>query len=262
MKIVVIGGSGRIGEKLVYNLRQDDFRVLEASPSFGVNTVTGEGLEAALTGANVVADVSNSPSLEGDAPLRFFETSGRNLLAAGRAAGVGHHIALSVVGTDRLTASSYFRAKKIQEDLIKASTLPYTILRSTPFFEVISAVAQEGTSSDVVISPAWVRPIAAEDLAQALADTATGDALNRTIEVAGPERFRFDYLATEVLTAYEDPRRIISDPHALYFGAELDDQSLEPGPAALIATLRFEDWLRDTLQPEAVAPRARKQRRA
>ena len=262
MKIVVIGGSGRIGEKLVYNLRQDDFRVLEASPSFGVNTVTGEGLAAALTGAEVVVDVSNAPSLEGDTPLRFFETSTRNLLAAGKAAGVGHHVALSVVGTDRLGASNYFRAKKIQEDLIRASARPHTILRSTPFFEVISAVAQEGTSSEVIISPAWVQPIAAEDLAQTLADIATGEPLNRTIEVAGPERFRLDYLAMEVLTAYEDPRRIVTNPHALYFGAELDDQSLQPGPDALISSIRFEDWLRDTLQPESVMLGSRRQRRA
>lgn len=262
MKIVVIGGSGRIGEKLVYNLRQDDFRVLEASPSSGVNTITGEGLEAALSGANVVVDVSNAPSIEGDTPLRFFETSGRNLLAAGKTAGIEHHVALSVVGTDRLVASTYFRAKKIQEDLIRDAAVPYTILRSTPFFEVISAVAQEGTSSEVVISPAMVQPIAADDLAQAIADVATGAPLNRTIEVAGPERFRFDYLATEVLTAYEDPRRVVADPRALYFGAELTDQSLQPAADAHIASLRFEDWLRDTLQPEGVAARSYKARRA
>jgi uncharacterized protein YbjT (DUF2867 family) len=258
MKIVVIGGSGRIGEKLVFNLRQDDCRVLEASPSYGVNTVTREGLDAALEGARAVVDVSNSPSLDGEEPLRFFETSTRNLVTAGKSAGVEHLIALSIVGLDRLLDSTYFRAKKIQEDLIKASSLPFSILRSTPFFEVISAVAQEGTSSEVVISPALMQPIAADDLAQSLADLATNTPLNRTIEVAGPERFRLDYLAIEVLTAYEDPRRVIADRRARYFGAELDDQSLLPGAEALIASLRFEDWLRDTLQPEA--PPTRRQR--
>jgi uncharacterized protein YbjT (DUF2867 family) len=265
MKIVVIGGSGRIGEKLVYNLRQDDFRVLEASPSCGVNTITGEGLAEALAGAEVVVDVSNSPSLEGAAPLQFFETSGRNLLTAGKAAGVQHHIVLSIVGTDRLQGAAYFRAKKIQEDMLKASGLPYTIVRSTPFFEVISAVAQEGTSDEIIISPALMQPIAAEDLAQTLADVAVNDPLSRTIETAGPEQFRLDYLATEVLTAYEDPRRIIADPHAPYFGAQLDDRSLLPGDGVLISPLRFEDWLRDTLasqgpysRPAAIERRTRR----
>jgi uncharacterized protein YbjT (DUF2867 family) len=248
MKIVVIGASGRIGAKLVYTLRQDDLMVLEASPSYGVNTITGEGLDEALHEATVVVDVSNSPSLDGSAALRFFEASGRRLLAAGKAAGVQHHIALSIVGTDGLQASGYFRAKKIQEDLIKDSGIPYSILRSTQFFEFIAGVVQNGEDDDVVISPALAQPVSAIDVAEALADLATGEPLNRTVEVAGPERFRLSDLATEVLTAYEDPRRIIADRHALYFGAELTDQSLVPGRDARIGVLRFEEWLRQTLQ--------------
>lgn len=251
MKIVVIGGNGHVGARLVQNLRQDDFRVLEASPSFGVNTVTGEGLDAALDGADVVVDVSNSPSLAGDAPLRFFETSGRNLLAAGAAAGVRHHVALSIVGTDRLQASDYFRAKKLQEDLIKASGLAYSILRSTQFFEFIAGVVQDGAPDDVVISPALVQPVSVFDVAEALADLAAGAPLDRTVEIGGPERFRLSDIAVEVLTAYEDPRRIIVDPHALYFGAELNDQSMTPAQGARIGALRFETWLRQSLQPPA-----------
>ncbi len=257
MKIVVIGGSGRIGEKLVFNLRQDDFRVLEASPTYGVDAVSGWGLDQALEGATVVVDVSNSPSLDGDAALRFFETAGRRLTAAARAAGVQHHIALSIVGTDRLQASGYFRAKKLQEDLIKASGLPYSLLRSTQFFEFIAGVVQSGSDGDVVISPALVQPISGLEVAEALADLATSEPLNGTIEVAGPERFRLPDLAAEVLTAYEDRRRIIADPRAPYFGAELSEESLLPGDGALIATLRFEDWLRESLQPLAVPAQSR-----
>jgi uncharacterized protein YbjT (DUF2867 family) len=207
-------------------------------------------LHAALSDADVVVDVSNSPTLEGDAPLDFFETSGRNLTAAGKAAGVRHHVVLSVVGVDCLLDAPYFRAKKIQEDLIKESGLAYTIVRSTPFFEVISAVAQEGDGGDVFVPTALMQPIAAADLARRLADTATSEPLNRTVEVAGPEQIRFDYLATEVLTAYEDSRRIVADPHARYFGAQLQERSLLPGRGALFSQTRFEDWLRDTLQPE------------
>ena len=252
MTIVVVGGSGRIGEKLVGKLRQADLTVLAASPTFGVDAVTGAGLDRVLDGAQVVVDVSNSPSLEGPAALKFFETAGRRLLAAGKAAGVQHHIALSIVGTDGLQASGYFRAKKIQEDLIKAAGLPYSILRSTQFFEFIAGVVQDGGQADVVISPALAQPLSAIDVAQALAELVTGEPLNQTAEVAGPERFRLSDLAAEVLTAYEDPRRIIADPHALYFGAELTDQSLLPGRDARLAMLRFEDWLRQSLQPRAV----------
>ncbi|WP_165187494.1 SDR family oxidoreductase [Caulobacter soli] len=256
MKIVVVGGSGRIGEKLVYNLRQEDYRVLEASPSFGVNTITREGLDQALTGAEVVVDVTQSPSLDGAAARAFFETSGRNLLAAAKAAGVRRHVALSIVGTDRLQASGYFQAKKIQEDLIKDSGLPYSILRSTQFFEFISGVVQDGSARDVVISPARVQPIAGEDVAETLADLALSAALNGTVEVAGPERFRLDELATEVLTALEDPRRVLPDPDAPYFGARLNDESLLPGPTPRIASTRFHDWLSASLQGSPIAPKS------
>jgi uncharacterized protein YbjT (DUF2867 family) len=256
MKIVVIGASGRIGRKLVYNLRQDDFRVLEASPTFGVDAVTGQGLAAAVEGAEVVVDVSNSPSLDGSEALRFFETAGRRLATVSEAAGVRHRIALSIVGTDGLQASDYFRAKTIQEDLLKASSIPFSILRSTQFFEFISSVVQDGSRDAVRISPAWVQPIAGEDVAEALADLAASEPLNCTVEVAGPERFRLDDLATEIATAFEDPRRIITDIHAPYFGAELDETSLLPGAGARLGSLRFDDWLRQCLQPDAgSAPR-------
>lgn len=253
MKIVVIGGSGRIGEKLVRNLRQEDCRVFEASPTYGVDTVTGVGLAEALDDAEIVVDVSNSPSLEGPAALRFFETSGRNLLAAGRAAGVRHHIALSIVGIDGLLAIDYFRAKKIQEDLIKTSGIPFTILRSTQFFEFISGVVQEGSAREIPISPALVQPIAGEDVADTLADAVFSAPFNATLEVAGPEQFRLDQVATEIATAHEDGRRVVADVHARYFGAELGERSLLPGPGARIAPLRFDDWLRDSLRPSWAA---------
>lgn len=258
MKIVVIGGSGRIGEKLVYNLRQDDFRVLGASPSCGVDAVTGKGLDEALNDAQVVVDVSNSPALDGASALRYFEAAGRRLTAAANAAGVQHYIALSIVGTDRLQASGYFQAKKLQEDLIKTSGLNYSILRSTQFFEFIAGVVQDGTRDDVVISPALAQPISGLDVAEALADLAAGEPLNRMVEVAGPERFRLSDIAEEVLTAYEDSRRIIADSSAPYFGATLKEDSLLPGGEARIADLRFEDWLRASLQPGAPSERPRK----
>lgn len=249
MKIVVIGGSGRIGRKLVFDLRQDDLQVLAASPSCGVDAVTGRGLAQALDGARVVVDVSNSPSLEGADALRFFEAAGLKLTAAAQAAGVEHHIALSVVGTDRLQAVGYFRAKALQEDLIKASGLPYSILRSTQFFEFIAGVVQDGASDEVVISPALAQPVSALDVAGALADLATGDPLNGTAEIAGPERLRLSEVAEEVMTAYEDGRRLVADPHARYFGAELTDRSLLPARGARIGALRFHDWLSQTLEP-------------
>jgi uncharacterized protein YbjT (DUF2867 family) len=234
---------------LVLKLRQDGCQVAAASPTYGVNTVTRQGLAAVIDGAEVVVDVTNSPSLEGEAAIRFFETSGRNLAAACEVAGVRHRVALSIVGTDGLQASGYFRAKKIQEDLLKASSIPHTILRSTQFFEFIAGVVQTGGHDDVPVSPALVQPIAVMNVAETLAAIATGDPLNRTTEVAGPERFRLDELTTEVLTAYEDPRCVISDVHAPYFGAELEERSLLPGDDARIADLRFQDWLRQSLQP-------------
>jgi len=249
MKIVVIGGSGRIGKRLVSALREGDLEVEAASPRHGVDAVTGKGLARALEGAQVVVDVSNSPSLEGDEALRFFEAAGRTVTAAGRAAGVKHHIALSIVGTDRLRPIPYFRAKKLQEELIEGSGLPFSILRSTQFFEFIAGVVQDGGRDDVAISPALSQPIAALDVAEALADLAAGAPSNAIAEAAGPERFRLSDIAEEVMTAYEDGRRLIADPQARYFGAELDDRSLLPGPEVRIGALRFEDWLRGTLQP-------------
>jgi len=249
VKIVVVGGSGRVGSKLVDDLRQVDCRVFAASPTYGVDTVTGRGLAEALAEAEVVVDVTNAPQLDGEAPLRFFEASGRNLLAAARAAGVRHHIALSIVGTDRLQASPYFRAKKIQEEMIAASGIPFTIVRSTQFFEFIRDVVQAGTEREIPISPALVQPIAVEDVADTLGDAVFGDPAGGMIEAAGPEQFGMDAVATEIATAFEDTRRVVADRHARYFGAELEERSLLPGPGARIAGLRFDDWLRRSLQP-------------
>ena len=254
MKVVVIGATGRIGEKLVRTLRRDDLTVVEASPTRGVNTITGQGLDRALHEATVVVDVTNSPSLDGAAALRFFEASGRRLLAAGRSAGVQHHIALSIVGADGLLANGYFQAKKAQEDMIKDSGIPFSLLRSTQFFEFIAGVVQDGGHDDVVLSSALAQPISAIDVAEALADLVKGDPSNATSEVAGPERLRLSDIGAEVLTALEDPRRLIADPRAPYFGAELTDQSLLPGRDARIGALRFEDWLRQSLQPSGRTP--------
>jgi uncharacterized protein YbjT (DUF2867 family) len=244
MKIVVIGGSGLIGSKLVNKLRENGHEPLAASPDSGVDTLTGEGLAEALEGAQVVVDVANAPAWEDAAVLEFFQTSSRNLLAAETAAGVGHHVALSVVGTDRLPESGYFRAKVAQEEIVKGATVPYTILRATQFFEFIGRIADSGTDGDIVrLSPALVQPEAADDVAAALADVAVGAPLNDTVELAGPEAFRLDELAQRLLSASDDPRQVKADVHARYFGAELDDQSLTPGDDARIAPTRFEDWL-------------------
>src|SRR5947207_4410955 len=226
MKIVVIGGSGLIGTKLVNNLRPLGHEVVAASPSSGVNTITGEGLAEALAGAQVVVDVANSPSWEDKAVLQFFETSGRNLLAAEAAAGVGHHIALSVVGTERLLASGYFRAKMAQENLIKASPIPYTIVRATQFFEFVSAIAQSATEGQTVrLPPAMMQPIVSDDIAAALADIAVEQPFNGTIELAGPEPIRMDELVRRFLSANRDARKVTTDVHAGYFGTAVNDQS-------------------------------------
>jgi uncharacterized protein YbjT (DUF2867 family) len=244
MKIVVIGGTGLIGTKLVNKLRQSGHEVVAASPASGVNTITGEGLAEALAGAQVVVDVANSPSFEDKAVLEFFETSGRNLLAAEAAAGVGHHVALSVVGTDRLQENGYFRGKMAQENLIKASKIPYTIVRSTQFFEFVSGIAQSGTVGQTVhLSPALVQPIVSDDVAAAMADVTLGAPVNGTIEIAGPERVSLAELVQRFLSANQDPREVVTDVHARYFGAELNDQSLTPGDNPRIAPTRFEDWL-------------------
>jgi uncharacterized protein YbjT (DUF2867 family) len=248
MKIVVIGGSGLIGSKLVNLLRKRGHEVVAASPNTGVNTLTGQGLSETLAGAQAVVDVANSPSLEGEAAMEFFLTSGRNLLAAEEAAGVSHHVALSVVGTQRVADSGYLRAKAAQENLIKASPIPYSIVQSTQFFEFIERIAKGAFDGDVYrLSPALVQPIASDDVVAALADVTLGAPLNATVEVAGPEAIPLDELAREVLSAREDPRPIVADAHARYFGAELNDQSLIPGPNARVSANRFGDWLRQSI---------------
>ena len=245
MKIVVIGGSGLVGAQLVKRLEKQGHEIVAASPSLGIDTLSGRGLAAALAGAMVVVDVSNSPSLDGDIALDFFERSSRNLLAAEVEAGVGHHLALSVTGTDRLQQSGYFRAKKAQENLIIASPMPYTILHSTQFFEFIEGIVEAGASGDEVhVSPAFIQPIASADVATALADLAVREPVFGIVEVTGPERYRLDALAKIVLAANEDARQVISDPRARYFGAELDDRSLTPGDHPRFAPTQFEDWLR------------------
>jgi uncharacterized protein YbjT (DUF2867 family) len=251
MKIVVIGGSGLIGSKLVDLLRSRGHDVVAASPNTGVNTLTGEGLKEALAGARVVVDVANSPSLEDAAAMDFFVVSGRNLLAAEKAAGVKHHVALSVVGTQRLVDSGYLRAKAVQENLIKNSSIPYTILESTQFFEFIERIAKGALDSNVYrVSPALMQPIVSDEVVETLADIALGEPLNGTVEVAGPEAIPLDELARQVLVARQDPRQIVADTHARYFGAELTDQSLMPGPKAHIGSMRFSDWLRQSISAD------------
>ncbi len=244
MKITVIGGSGLIGTKIVSRLRQKGHEVVAASPSSGVNTFTGEGLAQALAGAQVVVDVANSPSFEDTAVMEFFQTSGRNLLAAEAAAGVQHHVALSVVGTERLLASGYFRAKMVQENLIKASGIPHTILRATQFFEFLDGIAQEATHGQVVrLSPAHFQPVASEDVARLLADVTLGGPVNGIVELGGPERVSLDELIRRYLTAKQDPRLVVADVRARYFGIELNDRSLTPDADAHIGATRLDDWL-------------------
>ena len=244
MKIVVIGGSGLIGKKLVGRLRERGHNVVPASPSSGVNTITGQGLSEALAGAQVVVDVANAPSWEDKAVLEFFETSGRNLLAAEASAGVRHHVALSVVGTERLLASGYFRAKMAQEKLIKASNIPYTIVRATQFFEFVGAIADLATEGQTVRLPsALMQPIVSDDVALALADIATTEPLNGMIEIAGPEPIRMDELVRRFLTASRDTRQVVTDPQARYYGIPVNDQSLTPGDHPRLGPTRLADWL-------------------
>ena len=248
MRIVVIGGSGLIGTKVVNGLRQKGHEVVAASPNSGVNTITGDGLAEALAGAQVVVDLANSPSFEDRAVLEFFQTSGRNLLAAEAAAGVKHHVELSVVGSDRLPDSGYLRAKMAQEDLIKTSKVPYTIVRSTQFFEFVNAIAQSGSVGQTVrLSPALLQPIGSDDVAAAVVDVALGAPVNGMIEIAGPERIPLNELARRYLRATKDPRQVVADTHARYFGAEINDQSLTPGDNPRLGSIRFEDWLGRTL---------------
>jgi len=244
MKIVVIGGTGLIGKKLVSILSQKGHEVVAASPTSGINTITGDGLAKALTGTQVVVDVANSPSFEDKAVLEFFETSGRNLLAAEATAGVGHHIALSVVGTDRLQASGYFRAKMAQENLIKSSRIPYTIVRATQFFEFVGSIAQSATDGQTVrLPPALMQPIVSDDVAAALANIAVEQPLNGTVDLAGPEPIRMDELVRRFLSANRDARKVTTDVHAGYFGTAVNEQSLTPGNNPRLGPTRFDDWL-------------------
>ncbi|WP_254511641.1 SDR family oxidoreductase [Anatilimnocola floriformis] len=244
MKIVVIGGSGLIGSKLVALLRNKGHEVLAASPSKGVNAVTGEGLSAAIQGATVVVDVANAPVWEDQAVLEFFEKSTQNLLAEEKAAGVKHHVALSVVGTDRLLTSGYFRAKMAQEKLIAAGTVPYTVVRATQFFEFVGAIAQSATDGQTVqLPPAMMQPIVSDDVAAALAEVALAEPENGIVEIAGPEKIRMDELVRIFLTSKGDARQVATNGQARYFGIDVNDQSLTPGANPRLGRTRFTDWL-------------------
>jgi uncharacterized protein YbjT (DUF2867 family) len=244
MKIVVIGGTGLIGSKVVTGLRQEGHVAVAASPDTGVNTLTGAGLAEVLQGASVVVDVSNSPSIEDAAALAFFEKSTGNLLAAEAKAGVKHHVALSVVGTDRLTQSGYFRAKLAQEKLIQASPIPYTIVHATQFFEFVKSIAAAATDGNRVrLAPVLIQPMAADDVAAAVARVAVGEPANAIVEVAGPEQFRLTEMIRQDLSARKDPREVVEDPHARYFGVELTERTLVPNDDARLGATRFKDWL-------------------
>ena len=245
MKIVVIGGTGLIGSKLVQKLRADGHDPLAASPGTGVDIITGKGLAEALAGAQVVVDVSNAPDWDEAAVMDFFQTSPRNILSAESAAGIGHHVALSVVGTDRLQGSGYFRAKLAQEETFKAAAIPGTILRATQFFEFIGRIADSSTRDGTVrLPPVLFQPEAADDVAAALADIAQGAPASDTVELAGPERFRLDELVRHFLSAANDPRHVVTDAHAPYYGLEVtDERALIPGDNPRIGATRFADWL-------------------
>jgi uncharacterized protein YbjT (DUF2867 family) len=244
MKIVVVGGTGLIGSKVASILRQKGHEIVAASPSKGVDTITGTGLAGALAGAHVVIDVANAPDFSDDAVMKFFETSSLNLMAAEITANVRHHIALSVVGADRLPDSGYLRAKLAQEDLIKASGIPYTIVRATQFFEFLGAIAQSSTDGQTVrLSPAYLQPVASDDVAALVAEVATMAPANGIIELAGPERIGLDDFVRRYFEAKHDPRKVVTDIHARYFGVELNDKSLTPGEKPQIGSTSFEAWL-------------------
>jgi uncharacterized protein YbjT (DUF2867 family) len=251
MKLVIIGGTGLIGSKLVATLREHGHEAVAASPDTGVNTLTGQGLADVLQSASVVVDVSNSPSFEDRAVMEFFTTSTRNLLKYAGAAGVGHYVALSVVGTERIPDSPYLRAKHAQETLIKSGAIPYSIVHATQFFEFVKRIADEATVGTTVrLPPVLIQPMAADDVARAVARVAVGAPLNGMVEVAGPQQFRFDQLIRQGLAARHDPRQVIADRHARYFGAELTEDSLIPADGARVGEIRFEEWLRQpVLQP-------------
>jgi uncharacterized protein YbjT (DUF2867 family) len=244
MKIVVIGGTGLIGSKLVIKLRGQRHDAIAASPNTGVDTLTGEGLAEVLKDASVVVDVSNSPSWEDTAVMKLFETSTRNLLTYGAAAGVGHHVALSVVGTDQLSESGYFRAKIAQEELIKGSTIPWSIVHATQFFEFLKGLADTSSDGDKVrLPPVLFQPMAADDVASAVGRIAVGPPLNGTVEIGGPEQFRLPELVRRRLAALKDPREVIADPRALYSGAKISERTLVPGKDARLGETRFDTWL-------------------
>ncbi|WP_157250734.1 SDR family oxidoreductase [Nonomuraea typhae] len=244
MKIVVIGGTGLIGSKLVTKLGEYGHEALAAAPNTGVNTLTGEGLAEALTGAQVVVDVSNSPSFERTAVMEFFQTSTRNLLAAEAAAGVRHHVAVSVVGTERMPDNAYFAAKIAQEQLIEKSGIPFSLVHSTQFYEFARSIADGATADGKVhVAPVLFQPIAGDDVARAVGRTAVGTPLNGRVEVAGPEEYRMDDFFRQALTAWGDPREVVTDPHARYFGSELTERSLVPDDGATLGTIHYRDWL-------------------
>jgi uncharacterized protein YbjT (DUF2867 family) len=251
MKLVIIGGTGLIGSKLVTTLREHGHEAVPASPDTGVNTLTGEGLADVLQGASVVVDVSNSPSFAEAAVMEFFVSSTRNLLKCAAAAGAGHYVALSVVGTERIPDSPYLRAKNAQETLIKSGGIPYSIVRATQFFEFVTRIADEATEGTTVRLPsALMQPMAADDVAKAVGRIAVAEPVNGTIEVAGPQQFRFADLVRQGLRARNDPREVVVDPHARYFGAELAERALIPADDARLGEIRFEEWLgQPALQP-------------
>jgi uncharacterized protein YbjT (DUF2867 family) len=250
MKLVIIGGTGLIGSKLVTKLRERGHDAVAASPDTGVNTLTGAGLAEVLHGASVVVDVSNSPSFEDAAVMEFFTTSTRNLLKAASAAGVTHYVALSVVGTDRIPDSPYLRAKNAQETLIQGGGIPYSIVHATQFFEFIKRIADEATDGTTVrLPPVLIQPMAADDVAEAVGRIAVGAPQNGTVEVAGPQQFRFDELIRQGLGARNDPREVVADPHARYFGAELGERSLIPAGDARLGEIRLQEWLNQPVVP-------------
>lgn len=260
MKIVVIGGSGLIGSKLVNKLREHGHEAIPASPTSGVNTLTGEGLTEVLKGASVIVDVSNSPSFEEAAALNFFTTATRNLIQYGQAAGVRHFVALSVVGTDRLAAPrpsdaektirGYFRAKLAQEKLIKESSIPFSIVHATQFFEFVKSIADSATDGTTVkVSPVLIQPMAADDVAAAVAQVAVGTPVNGIVEVGGPEQFRLDEFVRQGLRAYKDPRTVVADPSAGYFGVEVDEDALVPAKDARLGKISFKSWLAESAKP-------------
>jgi uncharacterized protein YbjT (DUF2867 family) len=251
MKVVVIGGTGLIGSKAVEKLKQKGHEAIAAAPNTGVNTITGEGLPSALSGAQVVVDLANSPSFEDQAAMEFFQTAGKNLIAAEIAAGIEHHVALSIVGTERLQGSGYLRAKLAQEKLIKSSPIPYTIVRATQFFEFLRGIAQSAVKGDTVRLPhALFQPMAAEDVASAVAEAALKKPVNGTVEIAGPDAFHMDEIVGTVLEYDKNPRKVVADPEALYYGAKLSDQSLLPGSNPHLGPTRFDWWLTHVPAPQ------------